>query len=139
MSRHSTDRFWDTFPLRELFEEVCQDRYVLASRRRRIETIVDIPSNQCITADRELLRRAVRNLVLNALDAMPEGGSLMAISAAGPDVLELEIADTGSALSDRERREAFAMSKVERSRAYVVTMPSALHGPPTDAGANEHH
>ena len=51
----------------------------------------------------------MRNLVLNAIDAMPKGGSLMATSAAGPDAMELEIADTGPALSDEERQQAFEL------------------------------
>ncbi len=71
--------------------------------------VVDIPSGQMMFADRELLRRAVRNLVLNAADAMPNGGSLVATSADGPDAMELEIADTGPALSDEERQQAFEL------------------------------
>ncbi len=108
MPLHPTSRYWGTFPLRELVEEVCQP---LASRlaTQAIQTIIDIPSDQTITADRELMRRAVRNLVLNAVDAMPEGGSLVAISAAGPNAIDLEIADTGSTLSDEERQQAFEL------------------------------
>ena len=100
MSFHPTSRDWGTFPLRELVEEVCRP---LASRLRAqaIQTEIDIPPSQTVTADRELLRRAVRNLVLNAVDAMPEGGLLTATSAAGPRAVELEIADTGAALRTR--------------------------------------
>jgi signal transduction histidine kinase len=109
MMLHSTSRYWGTFSVRELVDEVCQP---LESRLKtqNIQTVIDIPMNQTITADRELLRRAVRNLVLNALDAMPEGGTLTATSAAGPERLELEIADTGEALSDEQRQQAFALS-----------------------------
>ena len=105
MSHPSTSGYWGTFPLRELVEEVCQPlepRFAAQS----IQTVIDIPSNQAITADRELLCRAVRNLVLNAMDVMPEGGSLIATSAADPSAVELEIADTGPALSDETRHQA---------------------------------
>ena len=108
MSLYTTSRCWGTFPLRELVEEVCRP---LESRLKAqaIQTVVDIPLSQTVTGDRELLRRAVRNLVLNAIDAMPDGGMLTATSAAGPHTLELEIADTGSALSDEERQQAFEL------------------------------
>ncbi len=89
----SAERYWETFRLRELFDEACrplQARFVAQA----IKMIVDIPRDESITADRELLRSAVRSLVLNAVEAMPDGGSLMAISAAAPDALELEISDT---------------------------------------------
>jgi signal transduction histidine kinase len=106
MLHYPNGRYCGTFPLRELVEEVCRP---LGARccTQAIETVIDIPSNLAVTADRELLQRAVRNLVLNAADAMPEGGLLTATSAIGPDGVELEIADTGSALSDEERQEAF--------------------------------
>lgn len=108
MPLHPTSRFWGTFPLRELVEEVCQP---LASHlaTQAIQAVIDIPANQTITADRELLRQAVQKLMFNAIDAMPEGGLLVATSAAGPNMIELEIADTGSALSDEERHQAFEL------------------------------
>lgn len=60
-----------------------------------------------IVADRELLRRAVQNLVLGAIAAMPDGGSLVVTSASGPNAVELEIADTGESLFDEELHRAF--------------------------------
>jgi signal transduction histidine kinase len=54
-----------------------------------------------------MLRRAVLNLSLNAIDAMPEGGDLWITSFAGPDCVELEIADSGPGLSEEVRRRAF--------------------------------
>jgi signal transduction histidine kinase len=108
MPLHPTHRYWGTFPLRELVEEVCRPlESQLAGQA--IQTVIDIPLSQTVAADRELLRRAVRNLVLNAVDAMPEGGTLVATSAAGANVIELEIADTGTALSDEERQQAFEL------------------------------
>jgi signal transduction histidine kinase len=108
MPHYALEEAWGTFSLRQLFVEVCQPLTPrLASQT--IQTVIDIPWNQTITADRELLRRAVRNLVLNAVDAMPQGGSLVATSAAGPEMIELEIADTGPALTEVEQEQAFEL------------------------------
>jgi signal transduction histidine kinase len=108
MSLESTGRHWGRFPLRELVKEVCQP---LESQlaEQAVEVVIDIPLGQMISADRELLRRAVRNLVLNAVEAMPDGGTLVATSAVGPHTIELEIADTGPALSDEQRQQAFEL------------------------------
>jgi signal transduction histidine kinase len=122
----------DRVALRELFEEVCRP---LDSRlnKQAIETVIDIPAEQTVTADRELLQRALRNLVLNAVDAMPDGGLLFATLAAEPDAVELEIADTGAALSDEERRQAFELvPAVQRGGTgwglAVVHRIAELHG-----------
>ncbi len=72
-----------------------------------IDTVVDVPPGQIVTADRDMLRRAVLNLVLNALDAMPDGGVLTITSAADAHGVELEIADSGPGLSDETKRRAF--------------------------------
>jgi signal transduction histidine kinase len=105
---HTTDRHWGTFSLPEFVEHVLEP---IESRlsAQAIQTIIDIPSNQSITADQELLSRAVRNLILNAVEAMPRGGLLVVTSAAGPDAIELEVADTGEMLSDEQRQQAFEL------------------------------
>jgi signal transduction histidine kinase len=63
-----------------------------------IEAVTDVSGQHRITADREMLRRAVLNLVLNALDAMQGGGSLKITSVVTPQGMELEIADSGPGL-----------------------------------------
>jgi len=108
MSLHSPSSYWETFSLRELVAEVCRSLESHFSTHT-IQTVIDIPQHETITADHELLRRAVRNLVLNAVDAMPCGGSLTATSAVEAEAIELEIADTGAALTDEQRQQAFEL------------------------------
>jgi len=55
-----------------------------------------------IQADEALLRRAIENLVLNAMDAMPAGGVLMLRTTHQNGDVDLEISDTGSGLTREE-------------------------------------
>jgi len=55
-----------------------------------------------IQADEALLRRAIENLVLNAMDAMPAGGVLMLRTTHQNGDVDLEVSDTGSGLTPEE-------------------------------------
>ena len=55
-----------------------------------------------IAADPELLHRAIANLVLNAMDAMPQGGKLTLLSRREPQKVVIEVADTGTGLTPEE-------------------------------------
>lgn len=55
-----------------------------------------------IDADPEQLGRALRNLVLNALDAMPEGGSLRIHTEAHEGGVRIAVADSGAGLTQEE-------------------------------------
>ncbi len=55
-----------------------------------------------IRADATLLHRAIENLVLNAMDAMPSGGVLMLRTAKEEHGVSLEISDTGGGLTKEE-------------------------------------
>jgi len=55
-----------------------------------------------ISADPDLLHRALQNLVLNAIDAMPQGGELTIRTRTMGDRIELSVSDTGSGLTQEE-------------------------------------
>jgi signal transduction histidine kinase len=60
-----------------------------------------------IQADSTLLRRALENLVLNAMDAMPAGGVLMLRTMPQDGGVHLEISDTGTGLTPEECERLF--------------------------------
>lgn len=70
----------------------------------RLELENDLP---VVSADSEMLRRALGNLVLNALDAMPDGGTLTIRTRRDDGKLALEIADTGEGLTPEECERLF--------------------------------
>lgn len=55
-----------------------------------------------VQADPEQLRRALSNLVLNALDAMPQGGALLLRTVRDNGKVALEVSDTGGGLTPEE-------------------------------------
>jgi len=65
------------------------------------------PDPLMVSADAELLHRALSNLVLNAIDAMPDGGILTAIAARKGDVVQIRISDTGTGLTPEECQRLF--------------------------------
>jgi signal transduction histidine kinase len=68
---------------------------------------VEIPPTEWIVADREMIRRAMLNLVLNSLDAMPKGGTLTIRSARHAGCVEVQVSDTGPGLSAEALGRAF--------------------------------
>jgi len=97
---------WHTFLVGDLVNEVCESLEPQLEAQM-IDVDVDIPPNTLLHADREMIRRAVLNLVLNAIDAMREGGSLVITSYENARGFELEVADSGPGLSEEVKRRAF--------------------------------
>ena len=60
-----------------------------------------------IAADPELLHRALSNLVLNAMDAMPDGGTLTLRTRRDDGKVVMEVSDTGSGLTPEECERIF--------------------------------
>ena len=60
-----------------------------------------------IQADATLLHRAIENLVLNAMDAMPAGGVLMLRTQTIEHGVSLEVSDTGIGLTPEESERIF--------------------------------
>jgi len=96
--------------INELVEQsVALFRAQLAAPGRPLVTVkleLD-PAAGAIRADEEQIRRAVQNLLLNAIDAMPEGGELRIVTARANGVVRLDVADTGQGIGEEERRRLF--------------------------------
>ena len=60
-----------------------------------------------IAADAELLHRALSNLVLNAMDTMPQGGTLTMRTRQDGERAAVEVSDTGDGLSPEECERLF--------------------------------
>ncbi len=72
----------------------------------RIETGL-APGLPAVPADRDLLGRALGNLVANALEAMPDGGTLSVKTRAVEEGVALEVSDTGPGLTEEQRTRLF--------------------------------
>src|SRR5690242_11989191 len=97
---------WQTFLVCDLVNEVCESLEPQLEAQM-IDVDIDVPPNTLLSADREMIRRAVLNLVLNAIDVMKDGGTLVITSYENARGFELEVADSGPGLSDEVKRKAF--------------------------------
>ena len=60
-----------------------------------------------INASKDQLRQVFLNLVANARDAMPDGGTLSVTTAADDENVRIEIADTGSGIEEEHLKKIF--------------------------------
>jgi two-component system, NtrC family, nitrogen regulation sensor histidine kinase NtrY len=74
----------------------------------RIQIVTDIENAPMpLMADPELLHRALSNLVLNAKDAMPEGGTVTIAARNLDSHVEIRVSDTGQGLTPEECERLF--------------------------------
>jgi GAF domain-containing protein/ActR/RegA family two-component response regulator len=87
--------------------EITQSRWREEALRQgiSIEVRTELAEAPPVLGDPVELREAMTNLILNALDAMPEGGTLTLRTAVMPDGVEVSVSDTGvgipAAIRDR--------------------------------------
>jgi PAS domain S-box-containing protein len=67
---------------------------------------IDVPE---VYVDRDLLKQAVLNLVLNAGESMPAGGQLRLVLSRRGEMAEISIADTGKGIPPEHRQKIFQL------------------------------
>ena len=67
---------------------------------------IDVPE---VFGDRALLKQAILNLVLNAVDAMPSGGQLQLTLSRRGDMAEITVGDTGRGIPPENRQKVFQL------------------------------
>lgn len=100
-SRKSRLEFGDV-NLNELLSRcITLSEHRLTLQNIRIESRLD-PALPSVTGDFNQLQQCVINLIFNAIDSMPDGGTLGVESGPGaaPDVVEMRVWDTGCGISE---------------------------------------
>jgi nitrogen fixation/metabolism regulation signal transduction histidine kinase len=95
----------ETVDLNRMVQELGKlfDAQIESSGRPRIVKVLQLDESlPPISADPDQMRRALSNLVLNALDAMPKGGTLTLRTQHLDGKAALEVSDTGEGLTPEE-------------------------------------
>ncbi len=90
--------------LRPLVEAASQG--VLAGRPE-VRFSLDVPADLSVEGDEVLLRQALANLIQNAADAMPEGGSLWVAARESDGTVTVTVSDTGHGIGEDVREKIF--------------------------------
>jgi two-component system nitrogen regulation sensor histidine kinase NtrY len=94
--RHPTQINEVVHSVLRVFHAQLQEKNQIAVRTELADRLPEI------SADPDLLHRALQNLVLNAIDAMPQGGALTIRTATLGNRIEISVSDTGSGLTPEE-------------------------------------
>ncbi|MGH7914436.1 MAG: sensor histidine kinase [Candidatus Binataceae bacterium] len=92
-----------------------------------IEVRCDLdPAAAFVKADRAVVMEALRNIVQNAIDAMPEGGKLTMASSLSDGFVELSISDTGQGIAPEHLDDIFQLYFTTKEDGNGVGLPLAL-------------
>ena len=79
-----------------------------STKGQNVEVIMELnPSLPMVMADSDQLQQVYTNIILNAIEAMPEGGRLTIRTSANKNWLKVEIQDTGCGISPENMRKLF--------------------------------
>jgi signal transduction histidine kinase len=95
----------------------------------QIRVKVDFQDIPAIPGNAARLRDAITNLIFNAVDAMPQGGTLTLRTRAEGEAVLLEVSDTGLGMTEEVRRncfEPFFTTKSERGTGLGLAMVSKV-------------
>jgi PAS domain S-box-containing protein len=111
-SRVRRDRRFTMLDMAEILRdamEITRSRWKADSQGRSAGVTVSLETPACppIEGNAAELREVFTNLILNAVDAMPQGGELTLSCRPHRDKVRVEVADTGLGMSDTVRRHLF--------------------------------
>ena len=93
----------------ELLEEIVElARPQAESAKIRINVLQNADHGE-VRVDRDLLKQAFLNVVVNAIQAMPDGGELRFESSSNADTAEIRISDTGPGIDPSLRDKIFRL------------------------------
>jgi len=104
-----------------------------AADRQNIEINSQLDQTTELTIDHEQIHQALINVTMNAIEAMPDGGTLSFITRQYKHTTELEIADSGCGIPPDKRDNVFDLYYTTKHKGVGLGLPYAyrvvsLHG-----------
>jgi signal transduction histidine kinase len=98
-----------TVPLQELVSEIVELARPQADASKILLHMEQHAEGVEVRVDRDLLKQAVLNVVVNAMQAMPDGGDLRFEATTRGDFAEIRISDTGPGIPSELRDKIFRL------------------------------
>ncbi len=99
----------ETAPVRPLLDEIVELARPQADAAKILVVVGQEADGAEVRVDRDLLKQAMLNIVVNAMQAMPDGGELRFEAVAAEDSVEIRISDTGSGIPEALRDKIFRL------------------------------
>jgi signal transduction histidine kinase len=99
----------ETVPVRRLLDEVLELARPQAEAAKIRVIVGEEADGVSVRIDRDLLQQAMLNIVVNAMQAMPDGGELRFDSVADEEFAEIRISDTGAGIPPELREKIFRL------------------------------
>ena len=101
-----TERGVEPTDLRELVTSAV-DQIALAAEAQSVQIVQDVPKNLVIPLDRARILRVFVNLLVNALDVMPDGGTVRIAAFLKTNSVQIKVRDTGPGIAPEIRDRIF--------------------------------
>ena len=103
--------------------EIAKPQFLKSSIQLAQLLPIDVPE---VYVDRALLKQAVLNLVLNAAEAMPNGGKLTLVLSRRGEMAEISVGDTGKGIPPENRQKIFQLFFTTRPGGSGIGLASAF-------------
>ena len=101
-----TERGVEPSDLRELVTSAVDD-IALAAEAQSVQIVQDVPEDLMIPVDRQRIQRVLVNLLVNALDVMPDGGTIRISALLEHRSVLIKVRDTGPGIAPEIRDRIF--------------------------------
>jgi len=96
-------------PIEQLVSEIAELALPQAEASKIHVEVQEEAEGVEVRVDRDLIKQAILNVVVNAMQAMPEGGKLRFECSAGEDTTEIRVSDTGPGIPKELRDKVFRL------------------------------
>jgi len=105
---------------------LVEDMFKNISKPENVNLVLDVDDVQA-QLDPLLIARALSNLILNSIQAMPEGGTLTVKAKSKEDAIEFTVQDTGIGMTEEVKRNLFKPFHTTKSKGMGLGLTIVKH------------